>query len=211
MVELPAAGIPTDYAAIWASTDGVGGNITVQGTGLFVGSLSTCAFSVFGRSSSATNPFGTNCYEAQLYGDSGGTGQLIFNRYQSGGQTALVILAVSAISLNLWYQVAITLNVSAITITLQRLSDGYYCNSSGNFISSVTTAISATDSAVTGSGYSGWAAVTGGSSAVYGDDWYLIGLSAPAVPPKIFTVGWSPNPHDEYSWFPRPVKTSIAY
>ena len=89
-----------------------------------------------------------------------------------------------AVSLNVWYQITLVLNATAHQINVQRLSDGYWLSFEGTWISGMTTAISESDSYITGSGYAGWTAVSGVSNTVYGDDWTLTGLSAPTIPPN---------------------------
>ena len=185
MIEQPAAAIGT-FAAIWNTQDGVGGNVTVQGTGLFFGSsgLSTVDFGVFGRASSATNPYSGTCYQARMAGDGGGTGECDLLQYISGTPTTLASVSISSVSYDLWYQITLTLNGTAHNVAIQRLTDGFWLNFSGNFTSSVGYAISEGDSAISGQGYSGWSATTNNVIPVYGDDWTLTGLSAPTIPPN---------------------------
>jgi hypothetical protein len=181
MIELPAT-LGNTYSAIWNTADGVGGNVTVQGTGQFTGGLNTCGFGVFARASSNTNPLGGTCYLAQINGDSPGA-DLVLSKYISGAPTALSSVIGFSFSLNLWYEIIFTLNAGLLTVSVIRLSDGYSLNSSGSFQSASVAAIGISNGAVTGSGYAGWTAINN-TNAVWGDDWTLTSLSAPTIPPN---------------------------
>ena len=62
----------------------------------------------------------------------------------------------------------------------------------------MATAITVTDSSISGSGYAGWYGDTSGSEQIYGDDWSLSSITAPAIPP------WPPQvvPYP-YQYYPR--------
>ena len=180
MIELPAGGAGY-YAASWNTQDGVSGNVQVYGSGQFFGSsgLNTVAFSVFGRASSNTNPLGGTCYVAEL-----ANGTFTLYKYVTGTATWLSQISTFTVSLNLWYQILLTLNSSMLTVSLERLSDQFYLGSNGTWSSTPSTAIILSDSSITGQGYAGWAATATGSLPVYGDDWTLTALSAPSIPPR---------------------------
>ena len=211
MIECPAGGAGR-YAAIWQTQDGVSGNVSISGTGQFYGSsgINTVSFNVFGRASSSSNPFGSgNCYFAEISGDSPGA-DLNLYKVISGTPTSLASVLSFTFSYNLWYQIILILNTTAIGIQVIRSTDGYYLTSSSTWIGSQTSAIQIVDSSVTGQGYAGWGGSATGSLPVYGDDWTLSGLSAPAIPPRPHIVSFQQHAGDEYIWQPRPFITSSA-
>ncbi len=168
------AGAVGTTAATWGTADTNSGNVSVQGTGQqFSGSSLNQKFSVLARgSNSSLNLASHTMYEAQLKF----TGTLTLNSIVSGTASALGSSLSFTAATGEWYQMTLTCNGTSITIQVQRLSDGFWLDNLGNFGSGAATAITRTDSSVTGAGYAGWYAFAP-SNAIFGDDWSLTELS----------------------------------
>jgi hypothetical protein len=185
--------------ATWGTVDGVSGNVTVQGTGCdgTLAGATTGYFSVFARGSASTLLYASSTfYEAQL---SFVNGTLKLNSVVAGSSSTLNTVSTAALTGNQWYQMALTCNVNAIGVSVQRVSDGFWLTSAGSFQALPATAIALSDATVTGSGYAGWAANSVAStSKIFGDDWTLSSLTAPAVPPNppvIVRIPFAYYPH----------------
>lgn len=170
-----ASGAIGTVAATWGTPDANSGNVAVMGTGqLFSGSTLNERFSVFARGSASSVNFSSSTfYEAQLKF----SGFLTLNSVVSGTSTAIGSSLAFTASTGEWYRMTLTCNGTTITITVQRVSDGFWLNSSGNFNSPAATAITRTDSSISGAGYAGWYAFAP-SADIFGDDWSLTELGA---------------------------------
>jgi hypothetical protein len=176
------------HTATWGTADGNSGNVTVSGTVSFGGSAivigNSISFAVFCRSNSnATIYTGSTFYSAGMVR----TGGTLFLDSIVGGTVTL--LASVNLSTNFphdsWVQLSLTANASALQVMCQRLTDGFWLNSAGNWQAGVATAISVIDSSITGSGYAGLGYLNSASgNDGYSDDWTLTGLTAPSVPPN---------------------------
>jgi hypothetical protein len=162
-------------AATWGTADTSSGNVVVVGTGLAATTFLTDSFvSVFGRCSTSALTFGTsNYYEARM--DFTGSQALLIAQV---GATPTTLATVSSVSFSAdeWYQVALSCNGSAISATFQRVSDGFWLTSGGVWQAGAATAISVTDSSVTGSGFAGYVLHTDLSNDVYADNWTLFAI-----------------------------------
>ncbi len=90
----------------------------------------------------------------------------------AGSLTNLSIINVSAWTVPQWYLATLRLVGSNLSASIQRLSDNFYLDATGTFVSGATTCNSATDSSITGVGYSGLT-LQSRSDAAYSDNWTL--------------------------------------
>jgi hypothetical protein len=155
--------------ATWETLDGNAGNVTVAGTGQAFGAA-TGQVSVFARSNATPTVYGTSTFLELRLSWSASSLSLVKNV----GATATTIGSVTGITLadDLWYQLNLTAIGSALTGTLQRLSDGTYWYA-GAWNTTPGTALSETDGTITSAGYSGWGASATGANNIYGDNWSL--------------------------------------
>lgn len=105
-------------------------------------------------SNTKTSAGGNNAYIFDFYMGPA-FGNLNLYKQVGGSLTALGTLNAS-VATGIVYKLTLTANGTAISAKVQRNSDGYYLNSSGVFVNSVQTAISATNGDVTAAGYSGF-------------------------------------------------------
>jgi hypothetical protein len=167
---LISPGVTGIYTASYGTPDSNSGNVQVAGT-FFTGVFSTndrCA--VFARCNAYPINYGTSTfYEALLGFDSA---DLSVNSVVAGTSTQIQLATGITLANNVWYQIVLTCNLTAISASLQRFSDGFYWNGA-SWTSLPAFVISVTDSSVTGAGYAGWVAKPGFGSSdhIYGDDW----------------------------------------
>ncbi len=175
-----ASGQPVGvFIATWGTPDSNGGNVSVTGTGQQTVSFHPQEFSVVARGDSASLSYtGSTFYEAQF----AFSGQVSLNKVVAGVQTTISGPLSAAVATGAWYAVTLECNGSAISVAVQRLSDNFWLASSGGWQAGVTTAISVTDTSITGAGYAGWAA-TATLSSVFGDDWTFETVGPPNPPP----------------------------
>ena len=105
--------------------------------------------------------------------------------YVSGTATAIATLNVSGgFTATAWYALSMALNGSQITVSVQRLSDGFWINGSGVWSASVAGAIAVTDSSIpAASGYSGIAFQSNQvAQNPYADDWSLTAIATTCRP-----------------------------
>lgn len=85
-----------------------------------------------------------------------GTHTLTCYKMVGGALTSIGAVTISAsLSTDVWYTVLLSCVSTAIKVSVQRSSDNYHLNGSGGWQAIATTAISATDSGISGSGYAG--------------------------------------------------------
>jgi hypothetical protein len=173
----------------WGTQDGVGGNVQVTGTGLFNGGVNNASFAIFARSNASTTLYSSSTFYEAAFSGSGD--EIAVSKYVSGTGTFLFGVSAATISSNTWYQLVFTLNGTTISLSAQRLSDSYWLNGVGVWQPAMVTAISFSDSSITGQGYAGWSAES--PQPVYGDNWTLASLSAPAIPPNAPLVVYFPR------------------
>ena len=125
-------------------------------------------------SASSLNLASSTMYEAQLKF----TGTLLLNSIVGGTASALGAALSFTAATGEWYAMSLTCSGNVITVTVQRRSDGFWLDSSGNFGSGAATAITRADSSISGAGYAGWYAFAP-SNNIYGDDWSLAELAGP--------------------------------
>jgi hypothetical protein len=167
VLTLPATGTGNHIYSFCNTADGNSGNITIQvnvnGTG-----SGHQAWGLLARSSTHSSPpIGVTCY--WLVYDATNA-DLTFHKLISGSASVVGSpLSLSGVSLPEWYQVAWTLTGSSLSVTVQDLGTGDWLNSSGFWQAGAATALSTTDSSVSGSGYFGVSAEAV-SGPVYFDD-----------------------------------------
>ena len=176
MLALLASGTNSHYFATYGTTDGNGGNVTVQANFNAPSVTNNHTWGLTARgSASALNVTSTTFYWLQF---SAYRGEMLIYKMVSGTQTSLATLSSITISVPVWYTLYLTCTGSTISGSVQRASDGYWLASSGSWMAGVTTAISVTDTSITGSGYSGLTMQSRSDDAA-SDDWVLSG-AAPA-------------------------------
>jgi hypothetical protein len=149
----------------WNTADTNGGDVVVVGTAA-IGTATGGIFQLFARGNSATSS--SIFYAASL---SWAASSLAIVK-SSSGLTTLASLAGLTLAANAWYQITFTPIGSSLSVAVQRMSDSFWLNSSGVFAAPVATALTATDGAITGSGFAGISITTvTGSAHVYTDDW----------------------------------------
>ena len=173
MLSLPAGSAGSEIIT-YATQDGNSGNVTVQGTVQFGtgGSSGNSWGSVVARGNSATLSYSSSTFYELAF--SGENGDLEINKVVAGTSTNLASVSISSISTGVWYRISLTLVGASLSATAQRLSDNEWLNSSGSWAAAQATAISISDSSISGQGYTGWAASAGPASATFGDDWSLL-------------------------------------
>jgi hypothetical protein len=177
VLEVAGAGANTTRFGTYGTLDGTSGNVTVSAYFAVTQFNHTSAGGVTARvSSSAPVLSSSTFYWAEL---DFFNGQLNLIKVVSGTQTSLGSVATSALAVDTWYLVSLQPNSSTISVSVQRRADGYYLNSSGNFQSTVATAISVSDSSISGQGYSG-VTLAQKNGFIYTDDWSLATISVAA-------------------------------
>lgn len=174
---LSVAGNSTSRYATWGTTDGNSGNVSVQASFNTAANTDQITWSLFARSNaSATNRSTSTFYLWQL--DLTNLNSKVF---KINGGVGATLGTVSSITLatQTWYQATFSLFGSAITLTLQRMSDSKWLTSAGAFQTSPAVAHTITDSSITGSGFAGLA-LAARSDTVYTDDWTLSSSSSAA-------------------------------
>jgi len=169
----------TNWAAVWGTVDGAGGNVLVQASFNAASVPSQQGWGVFARASASTLGPGTDYYWALL---STYQQKLYLYSAPAGILSSIGTVYPIVFSSGEWYTVSLTCNVSTISVTVTRAADGYYLTGSGSWQSAQTTAISATNGAITGSGYAGLTLQSEGADS-YSDDWYLYNLAGSPPPP----------------------------
>jgi hypothetical protein len=125
-------------------------------------------WSVFARGSSSTLSGSTTQYEGRITFDS----QVAAIYADVAGTQTELGWANFTITRATWFQMSLQLAGAALNLSVQRMSDNYWLNSSGTFAAPKVVAVSVTDSSITGSGYAGLALYTT-SGAVFADDFIL--------------------------------------
>jgi hypothetical protein len=163
--------------ATYGTLDGAGGNVSVSANFNETTAANAARFGVFLRSNanptvSTTSTF----YSLEVQLTPGGNTLSLFKTVLGSYAT---IAGVNLTSWNVpgWYQLTLTASGTSLTGTVQRLLDGFYLNSSGLFTATVATAITATDTQISGTGYSGVFISNNGPPGnniyTYTDDWVL--------------------------------------
>lgn len=160
-----------DHYATWNTQDGNSGNVTVSAYCVCDSITSHTVYGVTARgSASSLNSSSTSQYRG--YYDLA-AGQGVIDGYHAGSLFSVATgAATGALAANDWYAVNLSLSGSSLALTIQRSSDGFWLNSSGAFQSATATYLSATDSTISGQGYSGIYSVQH-SSNVFSDNWSI--------------------------------------
>jgi hypothetical protein len=184
------------YYATWGTaTDGNSGNCIVQcDINTFSATSTDLRLGVTARGSASTLSSSTSCYAAWIDFDSGLAG---ISKQISGTESTLASHAISLAS-PAWYTLIFTLNVTTLQLAIQRLSDGFWLNSSGTFVNSQATALTVTDSTLTSAGYAGifTEEFAPGMTAFF-DTWSFSNLlvSPPIQTPIVVRVPYAWYPH----------------
>jgi hypothetical protein len=192
----PAGGGNTIYFATYGTADSNSGNVSVQCNFNPYFQGTHCRAGVTARgSASALNITSTTFYRALLGFD---TNQFAVQKVVSGTVSSIGSpLAVTGLTAIDWFTIVFTLNGTSLSAGVQNLTNSYWLNSSGNFTISPATAISVTDSSITGSGYAGLTIEQNASTGdyFYADDWIFSSLSPPGPLPRTFVA---PYPFQYY-------------
>jgi hypothetical protein len=167
----------TYFYGTYGTADGVGGNCEAS-TYVFFNTVTTDnKAGLTARGSAATlNNSSTSQYIAYLRcGTTSPKAQI--SKVISGVETQIgVQVANDNFDAAAWYLLKLSLIDTAITLSVQRVSDGFWLDdTSGDFISGERTCISITDSTLSGSGY--WGVVASQPSSnrgIYSDNYGLI-------------------------------------
>ena len=187
MLGLLASGTNNHYFATYGTTDGNSGNVVVSANFNTPSVTNNHTWGLTARgSASALNVTSTTFYWLQF---SAYRGEMLIYKMVSGTQTSLATLSGITISVPIWYAVYFTLTGSTISGSVQRASDGYWLASSGSWVAGVTTALSITDTSITGSGYSGLTMQSRSDDGV-SDDWIFVRASPPSYVPVPLVVRW---------------------
>lgn len=182
---LQPGGVTTPWFATWNTQDGVSGNVTVQANFNFLnqpGAATAASVIARGGATPLLSASGTFYAAELLFANN----QASLVAYSAGTPTTIGgPVAVTGYLNQTWYTLALTCNGTSLTMSIQRITDGFYLNGSGLFTSSPASCISVTDSSISGQGYSGLF-MKGQSNVniVYSDDWSVTSLTAPAIPPN---------------------------
>lgn len=157
--------------------DGVGGNVSASSAFSFSATdgstASLCVRSTLGTSSGLAS----TCYLAELYAPATGAAYASIKRRVGGTNTSLASVALTAnFAASTYYTVSLTASGStsvALSMQVQRASDGYYLNSSGGWQAAQTTCATYTDTAppaaLQGQGTAGCFVYTASTSPIYVD------------------------------------------
>lgn len=129
------------------------------------------------RGSAATlDNSSTNAYWAYLMIQPAAQDKLVLASVASGVETTVSSVGVTGqIYSTGWYTMSVSVTNTSHSVTLQRLSDNFWLNSSGSFVSGASTAISATNSTITSGNYYGVAASgQNNASRVFMDDYSIL-------------------------------------
>lgn len=178
---------PSGYKFLTYNTlDGNSGNVKATAKCYLDDSSSgDTAFAVAIRGSSDPLSSSNSFYALEAESDRSfaGTWKTRILKQISGTQTAIVSLTglTSALPDAGWYQLTLAAYGSDFTATLVRLADGYFLQTDGTWAATAAQCLTATDSSITGQGYSGCYANGIGLNfnAVYTDDFSLSTTDAP--------------------------------
>jgi len=192
VLAMTPASTNTIYYASFGTQDGNSGNVATQVNFAVTAVGTHCRCGVMARGSAYPLSGGSTSFYRALMGWD--TGLISAQRVNSGSFNALATVSTSALATDTWYTLYMTVNSSSsvqITISVQRVSDGYWMNASGTFQSASASVMVVTDnSPLTGQGYSGLTVEqnSGSSNPVYSDDWSLAPLAPPSPIPSVFVV-----------------------
>jgi hypothetical protein len=163
--------VPTDnnvgQYAIYNTKDPFGGNVVASTWVYFTNassSVSNVAY-VFCRGGAPASP--STGYDVHI--EIGGSTRGLY--LAAAGATIGSVLNAGIFSANTPYYMEVTCNGTTISARARRGTDGYWLNSSAVWVAAETTAISVTNSAITGAGYVGTAAfINTGMGPTYYDE-----------------------------------------
>jgi len=178
VLALLAPGNNTHEFGVWGTPDSNSGNVVVSGHFNAAATTANQTFGVIARASATSVGSASGTYYWAQLSPNG----LICRLYSvvAGSQTAIQSVTLSSLAEPAWYFIRLSCNGSALTVEVQRESDGHWLNSGGSFQSAAAVAISATDSSVTGAGYAGLTLQSRSDNA-YADDWTFDNYSGGSV------------------------------
>ncbi len=192
-----AVGNNTPRFATWGTADTNNGDTTVQVNCNASGISNNLSFGLFLRCNVNAAIQSSSTFYRFFWGLN--TNQAIITKVVAGVSTTLSALNVVSISAPLWYQITFTASGSTITASVQRMTDGFWLNSSGNFQSGQTNSNSATDSAITGAGFAGLL-IQARTDFAYADDWLFENAAPVALTPYMKPI---------QSWIRGPLFTKV--
>jgi hypothetical protein len=172
VLELAATATNASSFATYATADGNGGNVAAQANFAVTSFGHTCSGGLIVRASTAAIVQNSSTFYwaiLDLF-----NAQVTLCAVVAGSLTTLATVGTSSLAAGMWYGMALACSGTAISVTVQRLSDSTWMNQSGTFQPSVANAITVTDSSITGSGYSGLSLAAKIDTA-YTDEWALSG------------------------------------
>ena len=192
-LKMIGTGVTISYAT-YGVNDGSGGNVdvwanfntySIGGTAILWG--------VFGRGSSNDLGTGTPSYYAAQVDPLGNTGALV--KMVSGSITTVQSsgLPAGGLTSDAWYTLHLSLGGSTLTMSLMRISDGYWLTAAPAWQSTQTSFLTATDTSIATSGTTGLYLESYGATS-YSDDFNSTSGSGFPARPCIVPVpfGWYP-------------------
>ena len=193
-MKAPATGATYKFLT-WQTPDGNSGNVSATAWFWFDNSFgfgTPPRFGVCFRGSASTlNNTSTDFYAAEVSANDYSIGAWSITLYKVSSGTWTTIGGLSGMTSNVsagWFGLTPSGNGSTISASLVRGSDGYYLNSSGSWVSGARNCLSVTDSAYSGSGYSGIYSKVG-ANVLYTDDFALDALGGTSVTVPVDFLG----------------------
>jgi hypothetical protein len=171
-----APGDESHYYGTYGSPDIVGGDVTVSVRTNAVSTSHPQSVGLMARGSTSNLGTGSPTYYWARFDIF--TLGIVLYKVVSGTPTSLGSVTAASVTLPEWYTPEFALTGTTLEVFLSRASDGNYVNSLGAWTASPVPAISLTDSAISGSGYTGLTIQSRGGT-TYADDWVLDGAAAP--------------------------------
>lgn len=165
-LELAATGLSAAQFGVYNTADTNGGDVLVRWNFNADADTNILSFGCIARANSPSiGASAGTYYEFLLDVDNG----IVYLRKVVSGVLATLGSLSAVLAVPTWYQATLTCVGSSISGTVKRLSDGYYLDGSGAFVSGSATALTATDSSITGAGLYGLAVAAKGNNALADD------------------------------------------
>jgi hypothetical protein len=171
------------YFATYGTADTTSGNVAVQANiNLAQISGESARLGVTARGSAATlNLSSTSTYAAWIDYING---VIACSKIVNGTETILFNPPIS-LTVATWYTLYLTVNNSQLTVSIQRITDGYWFTTSGGWMPSQGFVEGISDTSITGSGYAGILLeqeISAGGFYGYFDDWYFNSIVTIPIP-----------------------------
>ncbi len=169
--------------ATYDTLDGAAGNVIVSASFYldpYVGGTASCGVTARASATSISQSSGS-FYMAWVNFVSG---QCNLSNYVSGTATVMANSYIPVV-VSAWYTIFLACNGSNITMSVQRLADGYWYSSASGWVPTVCDVLAVVDSTITGQGYSGLMldSDTYSGATWYSDNWSLSATPTPVYPP----------------------------